>query len=86
MSGMGQMDPAWLAYYQSMGLYNMAQSSGAGAASSANKPTDGAANASGPHTAASGLHHHSSDLIRLIDFFSSDRCCGRSNRLQSAMD
>ena len=49
-AAMSQMDPAWLAYYQSMNFYNMMQSSMTGATSSAgstettsSKPTDSTA-------------------------------------------
>jgi len=40
-SAMGQMDPAWLAYYQSMNYYNMMQSNmPATTAATSTKPTD----------------------------------------------
>jgi far upstream element-binding protein len=48
-AGMGQMDPAWLAYYQSMNLYNMMQTSMTGntsSSTSSNKPADSTENGS----------------------------------------
>jgi len=44
-SAMGQMDPAWLAYYQSMNYYNMMQSNmTAATTSTSTKSTDSTAN------------------------------------------
>jgi hypothetical protein len=42
-SGMSQMDPAWLAYYQSMNYYNMMQTGAATSATTATKATDSTA-------------------------------------------
>ena len=61
-SAMGQMDPAWLAYYQSMNYYNMMQSSMTGNTSSGTstnttttKPTDSTANTNDTNSATPGL-------------------------------
>ena len=69
-AAMSQMDPAWLAYYQSMNFYGMMQSGMAGATSSAgstdtttSKPTDS--------TAASGGTSSTPGLTLVLPFFSS---------------
>ena len=55
-SAMGQMDPAWLAYYQSMNYYNMMQSNAAGTTTATStKATDSTAN-SNPSTAGENYH------------------------------
>ncbi len=58
-SAMGQMDPAWLAYYQSMNYYNMMQSNMTGTTTSSNtstttKSTDSTANTSDTNSATAG--------------------------------
>ncbi|CAF1131790.1 unnamed protein product [Adineta steineri] len=62
-AGMGQMDPAWLAYYQSMSYYNMMQtnmtgnpSSGTSTTTTTTKPTDSTANTSNTNSTPSATN------------------------------
>ena len=68
-TGMEQMDPAWLAYYQSMNYYNMMQSNVTGGASSGaatgtttSQATDSTANSTSA-TAAAGQADYSQQWI-----------------------
>jgi hypothetical protein len=61
-AAMGQMDPAWLAYYQSVNYYNMMQTGTPGSTPSASstntataKPSDSTTNTSNNNSTTPGL-------------------------------
>jgi hypothetical protein len=64
-SGMSQMDPAWLAYYQSMNYYNMMQTGAATPATTATKATDLTATSK----TAAGLDIYSLNSIFILRIF-----------------
>jgi hypothetical protein len=62
-SGMAQMDPTWLAYYQSMSYYNMMQagmtgatSTGAATSTTTTKATDSTATSNNNNSTTAGLY------------------------------
>jgi len=57
-SAMGQMDPAWIAYYQSMSYYNMMQSAmttSSTTSTTTTKTTDSTANTTDSNSTTAGL-------------------------------
>lgn len=76
-SAMGQMDPAWLAYYQSMNYYNMMQSNATTTTTPTNtKSTDSTANnTSGNHSSLI------SPLLNILSLFSSNESVNWTSRL-----
>lgn len=90
-SAASQMDPAWMAYYQSMAYYNMMQANMTGATSSSaatSTTTTGATDstaASNGTASTSGKSHYSSRSL-LTKVTRSGQPYRWSTRLQSAMD
>jgi len=93
---MGQMDPAWLAYYQSMSYYSMMQSNMTGATSSnpststtTTKATESTANTSNTNSATPGLEILTNILFSFFNYehiFYSNKSNHWTTRLQSTMD